>query len=325
VADKGAQKIFRYRLTVQPTSDPPSTELQTDGIQVTVVQDALVEWVTVDISGDVLYTDQGTNTINRIPLGTIDALSNGDHQAGDIVFISEKQQEATAAALLQQELTRTAGMADPAAVLPNARLEVYRVYEGSINPHVTVPAGIASDGVHLFWANQADGLAAGAAVRGEVHPRPTQQVAAGSSPAPFAAVALANNTDEAYGVAKSNTVVFFSSNNSGIGSVYGVLEGQKHVHSFVGTTLVEPRGLVWDGDQTVYVADRAAGVVWSFPVGLLVENAPLTKSAVVTGAYGVALISDMDHGFQSRAGSRGPSRLAGFLAPLAACLSAAAA
>lgn len=291
VADLGAKKIFRYRLIVTGAN-----KMTTDGIQVTVIQDAQVEWVAVDVSGDIFYSDQGAKTINRIPEATLALLAAGEYQAGDLTFVSAKQQGNTSAALALQETTK-AGVEEPPA--DAAPLKVFRMYEGSVNPHVTLPKGLATDGLHLFWANGIRGESAGAAVKGEVNPKQ------GSNPPTFLATALANNTNEAFGIAKSSNMVLFTSNSSGIGSVYGVMEGSSHVTHFV-ANLAEPRGLVWDGDQTVYVADQAANAVWSFPVGRLIDDAPLTKSVALNGAFGVALLSERDPAFSiAQAGAHG--------------------
>ena len=62
----------------------------------------------------------------------------------------------------------------------------------------------------------------------------------------------------------------------------------------IATGLKEPRGLVWDRDYTVFVADQAQSAVFSFPSGRSMRNAPLTKAVEFSAAYGVALLSDED-------------------------------
>lgn len=169
--------------------------------------------------------------------------------------------------------------------------QVFAVYQAPMNSNVNVPAGVASDGVRLYWANGAQGQTHGSVAEGEVDPKAVPATSGQTSS--FPSFALTNASAVAYGIAKSNTMVFYSTDNGGLGSVNGLMPGTNAVVSFA-TGLSSPRGLVWDGDQTMYVADADANSVYSFPIGRLVENAPLAKSAVLRGAFGVALFSEND-------------------------------
>lgn len=292
VADPGAGRIYRYRLIVTDAGNAGKMQLATDGVQVTIAEGVQAVWVAADISGDVFYSDPTAKTVNRIPAGTISQLCDGEGQSNELQFVSEKQLEAASAVEVQEELTGESSEDKPTM----GSMKIYTVYEGKVNPRVSVPAGLASDGLHLFWANGVKAKSAGSVVRGMVKPKQVQRTGKGGEPPMFPATLLANNTDEAYGVAKSSNMVLYSSNQSGIGSVYGIMEGSQHVTQFV-STLAEPRGMVWDGDQTVFVADQAAHAVWSFPVGRMVNNAPLTRSVALQGAFGVALLSQLDPGY----------------------------
>jgi len=292
VADPGAGRIYRYRLIVTDAGNPGRMQLATDGVQVTIAEGVQAVWVAADISGDVFYSDPTAKTVNRIPASTISMLCDGEGQSNELRFVSEKQLEAASAVEVQEELDG-ASLEPPSST---GNMKIYTVYEGKVNPRVSVPAGLASDGLHLFWANGVKGKSAGSVVRGMVKPKQVQRTGKGKDPPMFPATLLANNTDEAYGVAKSSNMVLYSSNHSGVGYVYGITEGSKHVTKFV-STLAEPRGMVWDGDQTVFVADQAAHAVWSFPVGRVVNNAPITRSVALHGAFGVALLSQLDPGY----------------------------
>merc|ERR1719444_292879 len=115
-------------------------------------------------------------------------------------------------------------------------------------------------------------------------------------------------------------MVFYSTNTTGSGAVYGVMEDGTTV-PFV-SSLVEPRGLVWDGDNTIYVADQATNKVYSFPAGRMMGDAPLTTSVVLDGPFGVALLSNIEAVTSAKAGAAGlrqaGSSLRALLVPLLA-------
>jgi len=314
VADRGASKIYRYRVLVEDSTagNTKVHKLVTDGVQLCIMQGQSVEWVSVDTTGDVFYSDTSRNTINRIPVDTIDRLSTGGYQCGDLQVRSEKEQmqKAQEQALELQSMTDDEREASHPTDAPNTEPVIFSVYEGSISPHVAVPGGVASDGERLYWTNAEAGKQAGTVVEGRVQPDLPLAVGGSNSsaPAPFVSHRISTNADAAYGIAKSNIAVFYSTNVSGTGYVYGVMPGGTP-QPFV-STLIEPRGLCWDGDNTVYVADERGNQVFSFPVGRLMEDAPLTESVALTGAFGVALFTlhDMayDSGALARSAAAGP-------------------
>jgi len=274
VADKGAKKILRFHVYVEDKGN--GRQLITDGVQLCIKQNADTSWVSVDINGDVFYSDATTKTINRIPVEVIDMLSKGQYGASDLTLISEKTLETGGGATSNVAVSRY----------------VYSLYEGAVNPHVSTPAGLVSDGARLYWTNADSGTSVGSVVEGQVSPT----LASGSTS--FSSTVLSNQSETGYGMTKSSKYVFLSATNNGVGVVTGVTEGGA-TFDFV-TGLSTPRGLCWDGDQTIYVADEAAGVVYSFPGGRLMTGAPLAKSAVLRGAYGVAVLSEQDKAWPMR-------------------------
>merc|ERR1719238_2037392 len=116
----------------------------------TILSGHLVEWVAVDRSGDVFYSATDTNNINKITAGVMKNLGDGLFDAKSLRVVSEKDQEAEAASNAQDDmdtLTKTVTDAPPPAQ------EILSMYEANINPYVTVPAGVATDGIRLIWAN----------------------------------------------------------------------------------------------------------------------------------------------------------------------------
>jgi len=61
------------------------------------------------------------------------------------------------------------------------------------------------------------------------------------------------------------------------------------------SSLMEPRGCAFDGDGTVYVADKGGNAVYSLPANANAYSldTPLSKVASVQGAFGVAVYTQV--------------------------------
>ncbi|CAK8985782.1 Hypothetical protein (Fragment) [Durusdinium trenchii] len=308
VADKGAKKILRFHVYVQDKGN--GLQLITDNVQLCIMQNADTSWVNVDINGDVFYSDATTKTINRIPVGVVEMMAKGQYSASDLNLISEKTLETGGGATSNVAASRF----------------VFSLYDGAMNPHVGTPAGLVSDGARLYWTNMDKGKKKGSVVQGEVSPK----LPSGSDKtASFPSTMLSNASDIGYGMTKSSKYVFLSAEENGVGVVSGAsrtnpsVTPQGATFDFV-TGLSGPRGLCWDGDQTIFVADEESKPkpkgkrkvirntlqdqtpdkpdhlldvlqeVYSFPGGRLMTGAPFAKSAVLQGAFGVAILSDQD-------------------------------
>jgi len=306
VADRGLKKIFRYRVIIQTTTYEKVTtrSLVTDGVQLCIVQGINTDWVSVDDSGDIFFADSVGNTINRVPKDTIDRLAEGMYQCGDLQVKSEQALMEEAEDKVESGLSQTAAslQANPQGDRPDAEAVILQLYEGDVTPQVTVPGGVVSDSYRLYWTNMANGSEAGTVCAGRVDPE-LPLVGNQSGLSPFPAVPLTRTMDSAYGIAKSNTVVFYSTNMSGTGSVYGVMDDGTTM-AFV-SSLVSPRGLAWDGDSTIYVADEATNRIYSFPAGRMMSDAPLTLTAVLDAPFGVALLSRTDSVSQTTSSAAG--------------------
>lgn len=125
---------------------------------------------------------------------------------------------------------------------------------------------------------------------------------ADSGAAPFPAVALSKKSSGALGLAKTDKAMFFSRNGSveGSGVVTALLLGTD-VEVDIETSITSPRGLVWDKDETMYVADEDNDIVFSFPIGRMMSNAPLTDVVTVQAPYGLMILSSQDPCFKSNA------------------------
>jgi len=289
IADSGAKMIFRY--TLLPVTSGTKPTLETSGVRLTVSQGHPVEWVTVDDAGNLFYTAPDTNNINKIPASTLEKIGNGLIQPSALQIVSEKTLE------VKSMLAKRSPTAAPIELTdqPPEPPLIYSMYEANLNPHVSVPASIWADGADLYWTNGQNGKTAGTVVKGEVSPK--SQLSK-SGPSPFPATSLTNITDGAFGLAKANKFVFFSRNGlvPGTGLVSGLVEGTNLVIDIT-NRVVRPRGLAWDKDQTMYVADEDLGNIWSFPSGRLTSNMPMTKTVHLPGAFGLAIFSSKDQAY----------------------------
>lgn len=312
VADRGQKMIFRYSLLAHQDVGG-HWQLQTDGTRATIVSNRSVEWISLDQNGTLYFTDKGKNSVNKITKQVLDMLAMGDYVAEDLQAVTEREQERSQ--LLQivgKQHSGKSNVSEEAAAFDATQPRILSMYEGGSNPEVSSPAGVVADGPRLFWANGASGTSAGTVVQGQAAPwaSPSPNTANGldSLDSHFPTVKIANSTDKAYSVTKTNTLLFFTGENTarpGHDAVFGVDQYGGPVYT-VAPGLSKPRGLVWDGDNTVFVADEAKNTVWSMPAGRLVASAPLGKAVDFTGAYGVALISKNDAGFSLMTGHSSP-------------------
>lgn len=313
VADRQMRKIFHYRVYVQKGGDgyaDDSVNLVTDGVQLTIQQDREVEYVAVDTNGDLFFSEYGKKAIIKVPFNLISVMGAGKYQAGQIVTVRERQLEAMSSAEVQRSLSLSAGNIAVVPIEAQAhQLTAFSLYEINNSPYVGKPGGLVSDGRRLYWTNTRNGSIYGTVGGGEVNPGVDRRAAMGGSTPNFPTRMIANITEHGYGIAKSNNLIFITASTgeetitavagrAGVseGSVYAVTE--QGVFTKLASGLVEPRGIVWDGDGTIYVADQAADTVYSMPVGRLVSNAPRSKVVDLRSAFGLALLSADDPAFQ---------------------------
>lgn len=348
VADSGQRKIYRFHLEFQSNSDGSST-MTTDGVQLTIVENHDVWWLTCDINGDLFFSDQSDRFVGHLTYETIEMIGKGETDASSLVVVSHDQLLQESVNAITTGLTETSDsdeLTEPTAPVA----EILVAYNANNTPMAHSPAGISSDSVRVYWGNEVSGVKYGSVVRGEAYPKAVPisggNVTVGnrddeSSNATgltggnltFQTWVLAENVNTTYGVVKSSASVIFTSdqgnatNQSGVrGFVYAVADvstptGAPAVYTLT-STLSSPRGLCWDGDQTVYVADQGANTVYSMPVGRLADDVPLEVAIGTEGPFGLALVS-VDDAFLS-GGAAGRGRGAAVFGALAAALAATA-
>jgi len=163
------------------------------------------------------------------------------------------------------------------AVRGNATVKV--VYDGKSLLQVSAPGGVAIDSFHTFWVNKQMGSQAGSVVSAARSLAET-----GTSDVK----PLAKNLEKSYGICLAHDNLFFTQPET---TVYGVKTKGGSLVS-VSESFTNPRGCVFDGDGTVFVADRGADAVYSF-AGNMQELSAVQISKVVDfqDAYGISIFS----------------------------------
>jgi len=155
-------------------------------------------------------------------------------------------------------------------------VEPITLYDGKQVSGVSAPSGIAVDNYRVFWANKVSGTEVGSVVQGYEAPPPASATAV---------TAVASNTIKVYGVCMSSSNVFFTDAET---YLYGVKKFGGGVAA-ISDKMKDPRGCAWDGDGTVYVADKK-GKVYSFAANMRsLSPQQLTHNFDVSSPEGVAV------------------------------------
>lgn len=253
VSDKAQFKIFWYQLIT--TGDG---KLITDGTQHVAMEAVQANWMTVDGAGNLYYTGAAVPPPGFTAAPTV-------YKHGAIAL-------ATGATINPEVLwdpSNTVTMAGTAAKVGNS------------------PSGIATNGFDVYWGNAEEGTIRGSVLRAPATPQTV---------APHTQVkSVADNVEATRGMVLTPKFLFYATGDKG-GQVFGV--PQTRVGTCAGTTdchvivgpgkLMDPTGLIWDGDGTVYVADAGAQKVFTFPSGSLGEH-EITEVASAP-LYDIALL-----------------------------------
>lgn len=153
---------------------------------------------------------------------------------------------------------------------------------------ISAPGGVAADNFNVFWVNKAEGKTVGTVMKALGAPP------AKASTLPLQPTLLAKNLPKAYGVCLAQDRLYFTAPERDVHAV-GAVGGEV---TTVASKLSTPRGCVWDGESTVYVADRSANAVFAVagPGGAALEEGVAKKVIDFPGAFGVAVFSSAPTG-----------------------------
>lgn len=155
------------------------------------------------------------------------------------------------------------------------------MYAGKELMQVNHPGGVAVDNFHVFWSNKRYGTKAGTVVK-------AAEVVDNKGLLEENVKVLAQNSPKSYGVCLALNNVFFTDSSK---AIYGVKKTGGAVYE-VSTALKKPRGCVWDGDGTVFVADREQNAIFSFAGNMhRITHADVTKVLDIEDAFGLAFLS----------------------------------
>lgn len=272
VADYGLQKILRYGLALMPCKGGVEScgglqwELVVKETQRAVVTDVLARWVGVDKGGNLFYTEETRNSICRLSAHTLSDIAAGYTPAENLKKVTFNEAVALGDARSSQDL-------------------VVDLYGSSAGGElVNGPSGLSLDGAgNVVWGNIGGSAGRGSVVYGIAQPK----LGASMLPKP---TDLAGIVDSPADVAFSAAMVLFSAQKK---SVYGICNGMRRV-TLLTDTFVVPRGIIWDGDNTAYVADHGADAVFSIPTGRCRRGIVKRKTVNFKGVYGLAIVTVAD-------------------------------
>jgi len=218
---------------------------------VTVVDGKAVRWLTLDSRGALFYTDEDGSGIWKVPA---------------------EQLYKSGGATSEGFLPSSPGVYTTSPGIPK------QMYDGTKTPAVSAPGGIAADNFHVFWGNKGLGTQVGSVVEGF-------ETADLEKPKPVTPIAL--NSQKVYGVCIASGNIFYTDDKT---FLYGVRKYGGAIAT-IAESMNGPRGCVWDGDGTVYVADETGNKVVSFPSNMR-SLAPqkLVKRFEITGPQGLAVV-----------------------------------
>jgi len=171
------------------------------------------------------------------------------------------------------------------------------VYSSTFVEQVRSPGGIAVDNFFVYWLNKADGRTTGSLIKAVQNPSESLLEVDENATAQEGQVhALARNSDKCYGVCMALGNVFFTDDFRSLYAVPRNSVARSEVVN-ISSSFVEPRGCSFDGDGTVYVADKGGNSIYQFASNMehLKSERPMTKAAELQGPFGVAVYSQLDN------------------------------
>lgn len=290
VADYGQRKVFHYGIAARPVGAGHQCSGGVGGMalyvrrsQRTVVHDVLTQSVATDSRGDLFFADEERNQVSRLDRAVVQRLVDGHVAAEDLLHATGGQ-----AAKLEAATGTTPPM-------------ITKVFWAPHDDHVSRPHGLALDGAgNLLWANAAAAAGAGGGDGGSTVSAGAGSLAYGRQPAGAvrsrgapantqggapATSALGSALDAAASYIQPLSAMVAYTTEAG--SLMALCNGRTET-VVLSSGFKAPRGLAWDGDSTLYVADAEGDSVVSVPTGSCRGDVPAHAVAAFRGVYGLA-------------------------------------
>lgn len=154
------------------------------------------------------------------------------------------------------------------------------LYAAAENTPLKNPQAVVGDGFNVLWVNGDAGATAGVVLKGVDDPPSVDKEAT--------VLKLAANSPAAYGLCTTGTRMFFTDANA---KVFSMRKDGGDL-MLVTDMLHHPRGCAYDGDGTIFVADKQPGKVYSFSGGSPELGQRLvTLAFTLDDAYGLAVFA----------------------------------
>jgi len=279
VADPAKRQIVRYTIDgrfCRHRYCKIRYELVVKSVQLVMVQNVLSSWVAVDSDGNLYYTNQETNSVNKVDIKVVQNLAALMVKAAELTVVTGTEVRALEQIAAAAELN---GQTQDDVVSPTEaklRSAIISLYQAGTSSYLGLPAGLASDGGMVYWGNQEEHK--GAVGSGSEN---TQDIG-GSDGKTFL---VANTSDSIFGITATHNMVLYT----GANVLYGVqrVTGQEVTLS---DTLISARSILWDGDSTVFIADFGNDAVYSAPCGQASGMQTLKRVVDFHAPFGLALV-----------------------------------
>ncbi|CAD7935072.1 unnamed protein product [Amoebophrya sp. A25] len=287
VSDFEGKRIISYKIFVH-VDEKLKKHLRIRGDRIVVAEDVKSEYLALDHEGNLYFTTG--DSVNKISNALLKQLYAGTLRAKDL----KTQSEVSAFYAAQEELQKNSGVPLPPAVAPPQIVEVAT--------GLSQATGLITNGEQIYWgqSNPVNNSAEVVAVPVIADaPNPTKTKVAYTVNPKIEGVAM--NYNSIFFAAAGTVLRVPQSNNMN-------LPPSSAAATTLATGLVSPRGLAWDHDGTLYIADGGAsqssatgamlsGLVYSVPSGAP-GLADVQEVVAADGAFGVAVVSCSDEGIE---------------------------
>eukprot|EP00397_Hematodinium_sp_SG-2012_P048075 GEMP01054930.1.p1 GENE.GEMP01054930.1~~GEMP01054930.1.p1 ORF type:complete len:322 (-),score=71.12 GEMP01054930.1:391-1356(-) len=203
------------------------------------------------IAGDVMKAVNKFGLVQNIPGGArwlaVDAV-------GDLFYSVESNSEIFK--VPSERIAAARASREPADPIP--------LYQGGSSETVSNPSGMAADNFFVYWGNKESGSSRGSVVaaraRGKVHSDQAYPLK------------LAANENKVFGVCQVDGNVFYTAPNK----MYAVKKSGGAI-SVVANEMTNPRGCTYDGDGSIYIADRGNNAIYKAPAHIGTALRPVKK------------------------------------------------